>query len=451
MCSGEHQIRGEMAQEFRYALTRMCLKAGQMTLPQKMLELFPQSGTVTVVDSTRNQEFKITTEARKISGLSGFYKLHNLEVNDEILIRPLEDGRYTFTPCLRPRKADFSKPGTVKNLLDSLADHATPLSEAEIRALHPDLPAQFDLTELLTRDGRFSLEAGRWQTLRSKELTREDTSKKSSVTPYPKNVIFPNETALNSQSTPADVSAQHKAKDIFTKLGYRIESLSYGQLVAHSELGRKHYSVLIQVLGENDAIDWTMLLAKRRESNATYAAVLGHPNDLIKLIAPASLARATLWSWTALERLNEIHGAVLMSPFDLETFFERDGLFEHGFERFEKMIDKRIAERGAFSGVLTHLASMRAPVVFMLDEVVDNDISREQALKVLDVLSQAPFHLITKVDNGEFCLRSKIHDALLNFSDYALSLRSRLPQRRTERIQALESTENLEAVQESSK
>jgi hypothetical protein len=84
---------------------------------------------------------------------------------------------------------------------------------------------------------------------------------------------------------------------------------------------------------------------------------------------------------------------------------------------------------------------MRAPVVFMLDEVVDNDITREQALKVLDVLSQAPFHLITKVDNGEFCLRSKIYDALLNFSDYALSLRNRLPQKRTERIQGLEPSE----------
>ena len=141
---------------------------------------------------------------------------------------------------------------------------------------------------------------------------------------------------------------------------------------------------------------------------------------------------------------------MLLSPFDLETFFERDGLFDHGFDRFEKMIDKRVAERGAFSGVLTHLASMKAPVVFMLDQVVDNDISREQALKVLDVLSQAPFHLVTKVDNGEFCLRSKIYDALLNFSDYAISLRNRLPQRRTERIQALETTDDIEAVLETS-
>jgi hypothetical protein len=434
-----------MAQEFKYALTRMCLKAGQMTLPQKMLELFPKSGTATVVDSTRNQEFKITSEARKVTGLSGFFKLHNLEVNDEIIIRPLEDGRYAFTPHARPRKPDYSKPGTVKNLLDELAEQATPLSEAEIRDIYPDLPGQFNLSELLSQDSRFSQEAGRWQTLHSKELTmQEDTSKRASVTPYPRNVIYPSETLLNSQAEPADVSMQRKAKDILSGLGYRVESLSYGQLLAHSELGRKHYSVLVQVLSEGDQVDWTTLLAKRRETTSTYAAVFGHPLDLTKLQAPASMARATLWSWTALERLSEISTAVLLSPFDLETFFERDGLFEHGVDRFEKMIDKRVSERGAFSSVLTHLASMRAPVVFMLDEVVDNDVSREQALKVLDVLNQAPFHLITKVDNGEFCLRSKIYDAMLNFSDYALSIRSRIPQRRTERIQALETAESIE-------
>jgi hypothetical protein len=428
--------------DFKYALTRMCLRAGQMTLTQKMLELFPQNSSVTVVDTTRNQEFKITTEARKISGLGGFFKLHNLEVNDEVLIHPLEDGRYAFTPLPRPKKPDFSKPGTIKKLLDELAEQATPLSEAEIRDLYPDLPAQFSLSEILTQDSRFSFEAGRWQTIRSKELNiSEEAPKRASVTPYPTNVIYPNETQLNSQAEPADVTMQHRAKDILSSMGYRVESLSYGQLLAHGDLGRKHYSVLIQVLSEGDQIDWTTLLAKRRETTSTYAAVFGHPLDLAKLQAPASMARATLWSWTALERLSELNGAVLLSPFDLEPFFERDGLFEHGFDRFEKMIDKRVTDKGAFSGVLTHLASMRAPVVFMLDEVVDNDITREQALKVLDVLSQAPFHLITKVDNGEFCLRSKIYDALLNFSDYALSLRNRLPQKRTERIQGLEPSE----------
>jgi hypothetical protein len=47
---------------------------------------------------------------------------------------------------------------------------------------------------------------------------------------------------------------------------------------------------------------------------------------------------------------------VPISPYDLETHFERDGLFENGKDRFEKTIGDRISERGVFSTVLSRLA-----------------------------------------------------------------------------------------------
>ena len=92
-----------MAREFKYVLTRVCLTSGQMTLTRGMLELFPSEGTFTFVDTTRDQEFKATVvDKRRVTELGGFFKLHDLQVNDEIVIRPLEDGRYGFTPV--PRK-----------------------------------------------------------------------------------------------------------------------------------------------------------------------------------------------------------------------------------------------------------------------------------------------------------------------------------------------------------
>ena len=106
-------------------------------------------------------------------------------------------------------------------------------------------------------------------------------------------------------------------------------------------------------------------------------------------------------------------GAVPLSPVDLESHFERDGLFDKGLKRFELDVQKRIAERGTFSAVLTRLADMKAPTVFMLDEAVDIDLTREQVLEVLESLSQAPFHLISKVDSGEFCLRYRVSDSAL--------------------------------------
>jgi hypothetical protein len=437
-----------------------------MTLTKGMLELFPGEGSFTIVDTTRNQEFKATViDKRRVTELGGFFKLHNLDVNDEILIRPLEDGRYGFTPVAR-KKIDSGAVAIAK-FLDDLANQGTPLSKAEIRGLYPDLPKTLDIDNVLSHDSRFALEQGRWSTARSKaelntktqadaaapdtaspnakapqgaktqpEAKIPEKSKRATVTPYPRGVMFPSEPA-SAPTNDKDVSQQHKVKDILGALGYRAESLSHGQMVAYADLGRKNYSVLIQLLLEGTSIDWAALLARKREVSATYVAVFGDGLDLIKLSSPASLARATLWSWTGLERLQALNHSVLLSPYDLESHFERDGLFEHGMDRFEKTIDKRVAEKGAFSSILTRLAQMRAPVVFMLDEVIDDDMNREGALKVLETMSQAPFHLITKVDNGEFCLRNKVSEALLNFSDYALSLKSRLPQRRTERLQGL--------------
>jgi hypothetical protein len=440
-----------MAREFKYVLTRVCLRTGEMTLTKGMLELFPSEGSFTVVDTTRNQDFKSElVDKRRVLGLGGFFKLHNLDVNDEIMIRLLEDGRYGFTPVAR-KKIDSGAVAIAK-FLDDLANQGTPLSKAEIRGLYPELPKTLDIDNVLAHDSRFALEQGRWgaktqaEKIEAPQQTKADLKdepktpekiKRATVTPYPRGVMFPSEPA----SAPAgekDVSQQHKAKDILAALGYRVESLSHGQMVAHADLGRKNYSVLVQLLLEGTSIDWAALLARKREIAATYAAVFGDGLDLIKLSSPASLARATLWSWTGLDRLQALNHSVLLSPYDLESHFERDGLFEHGMDRFEKTIDKRVSEKGAFSSILTRLSQMRAPVVFMLDEVIDDDMNREQALKVLETMSQAPFHLITKVDNGEFCLRNKVSDALLNFSDYALSLKSRLPHRRTERLQGLE-------------
>jgi hypothetical protein len=462
-----------MAREFKYVLTRVCLTAGQMTLTRGMLELFPKEGSFTVVDQERNQEFKATVaDERRITELGGFFRLHDLEVNDEIMIRPLEDGRYGFTPVQR-KKVD-SGAAAIAKFLDDLANQGTPLSRAEIRGLYPDLPKNLDIEDALGRDSRFVLEKGRWQSAKlkedrvsqSKEAPQDakneqnaetkkgaetknngEKPKRATVIPYPRGVMYPGEVTTNpSPLTEKDLSLQNKAKDVLGVLGYRVESLSHGQLIAYADLGRKNYSVLIQLLQPNGQIDWAALLARKREVSATYAAVFGDGLDLTKLSSPAALARATLWSWTGLDRLEGLTSSVLLSPYDLESHFERDGLFEHGMDRFDKTIDKRVAEKGAFSAILTRLAAMRAPVVFMLDEVIDNDMNREGALKVLETMSQAPFHLVTKVDNGEFCLRNKVSDALHNFSEYALSLKSRLPQRRTEKLQGLEGEAEYETL-----
>lgn len=473
--------RGQTMPEYKYTLTRYCLRNGQLTLPQSMLELFPSEGSFKAVDTRQNEEFTLHVAApRTIGGVEGFFKLHGLVVNDAILIRLQDDGHYAFTPLARVRKVN-DRPA-----LDALAEQRVALSEAEMQTLYPDLEHHV-LADSLAQDERFTLKKGRWHIVDAQpeststadvsgqdaaerevetplstdaapnsglpqlpaarpsfessfarfreNVAKSSKAKRASVTPYPRVVIFPGDSGLNSEQEPSDLSLQQRAKSLLGALGYRVEGLAHGQLLAHADLGRRYYSVLVHVLPERTKPDFAALLARRREVGSTYAALFGHALDLTSYEAPAELARTSLWSWSALGRLENVLDVLPVGPVDLESHFESDGLFEKGFDRFENSVQQRIQERGTFSAVLTHLAALRAPAIFVLDDVLSAEVNREEALKVLELLSQAPFHLVSKVDSGEFCLRFKVSDALLKLSEYALSLRIHLPSRRTERLQ----------------
>jgi hypothetical protein len=414
-----------------------------------MLELFPREGEVRAVDTTSDDEFVLTMQhPRVVSGLEGFFQRHQLDVNDVVQIRPLEDGRYALTPLPKVKKPDFGTPEGAKKLIDRLVELGTPLSEAEIRALEPGLPQALDVNAILEADGRLVKKAGRWGARPREEATGSEAAvddeqtqkaaqaRRATVTPYPRGVMFPGG-GLNSESEPADISLHGRAREALQAFGFRIEGMPQNQLMAHAEMGRRTYSALVQLYPEGTRLDWSSLLARRREVAASYVAIFGAHRDLLRLGAPAEMARATLWSWEALARAKELIRTVPVSPVDLEPFFQQGGLFDEGLSRFEKLIGKRIAERGAFSEVLSRLATMRAPAVFVLDDIADAELTREQALKVLELLSQAPFHMIGKVDDGEFCLRYSVAGGLLHLSEYALNLRDRLPARRTERLSAM--------------
>ncbi|CAN5901917.1 hypothetical protein BH24DEI2_BH24DEI2_12140 [soil metagenome] len=505
--------------EYKYTLTRYCLRNGQLTLPQSMLELFPSEGSFKVLDTRQNEEFTLHIDApRVVGGVDGFFKLHGLQVNDAVLIRLQDDGHYAFTPLVSARAAHGRLP---VDTLDSLAEQRVALSEAEMKSLYPQVEAR-GLADSLARDDRFAFKKGRWHVVdrvaepgaepgvkpsakptaeaqnfesqnfepqtsetrprldrvegheplrleaeprppraevaeaaatvpelpapkpfegafaKLRESAKAARGKRASVTPYPRVVVFPGDTGLNSEQEPGELSLQKRAKSLLVALGYRVEGLAHGQLLAHADLGRRYYSVLVHVLLERTKPDFGALLARRREVGSTYSALFGHALDLTSFEAPAEVARTSLWSWAALGRLENVLDVLPVGPVDLESHFERDGLFEKGFDRFERGVQDRIHERGTFSAVLQHLAVLKAPAVFILDDVLDDEVGREDALKVLDLLGQAPFHLVSKVDSGEFCLRFKVSDALLKLSEYSLSLRVHLPSRRTARFQGSE-------------
>lgn len=468
-----------MPKEFKYQLTSFCIKHARLSLPYAMRDLFPKSGELTIMDTKRGEDLTVSIQGRYVTGVDTFLAAHQLEVNDAIIIRLNDEGDYSFTPLPATQRFTSRKSTSVDTVLSDLASQKVPLSEAEIRRMHDTLPKQTNLRQALSNDERFELVNGRWQ-LKASLVTPEPaekpfrkpptarlqpdnsntpdsasipenarpkpspkpprnkkkTSKPSrvTVTPYPRGVIFPGDAGLNSQQVEPDVSLQSRYRNLLSNLGYRVEGLAHGQMLAHADLGRRHHTILIHILPEKAQLDWAQLMARRRELNTTYLAIFGHAQDLIPLTTPTDLARASLWAFHALERLETLMHTVPISPIDLESFFEYDGLFEHGLDRFETMISDRVKERGTFSEVLSRLATLRAPSVFLLDDIADANLSRDQALRVIELLMQAPYHLISRVDSGEYCLHLRVSDGLMRFSEYAISLRQRLPHQRLERL-----------------
>ena len=418
-----------------YHITRSCLKSGRMFLSPSARAFFPKEGRVQATDAHSGETLELTLlDALTVAGLGPLYKRYSLEPNDLLEIR--RDGeQYTLIPTARPRHADYTRADVQRSFVDRVVEQA-PLSEREIRALFSDLPADFDVAKALRQDGRLNKYEGRWQFVAEPPETPTGASpRKVTVTPYTARPAEDGPDHTGTAGGASDSSLHAKLRDALGAFGFRLEPRSYMQLLAHAELGRRNYSVLVQLLAEGARLDWTKLLARRRELGATYLAVFGAHQDLLRLQSPAVQARATLWSWGGLGRALDLVTAVPMSPFDLELHFARDGLFEEGLRRFELTVEKRVVSRGNFSSVLQRLATLRAPSVFLLEDVmVDTELSRDQVLSILNLLGEAPFHLVSRVDSGEFCLRQGVHESLTQMSHYALSLTERLPARHTERV-----------------
>ena len=421
-----------------YHITRNCLKSGCMFLSPSAQKLFPPEGPFDAKDTKSGETLELVrVDARTVAGLGPLFRRHGLEPNDLLLIAR-EGKTYTLTPTAKPRVADYTRPETQRGLVDRVVEQA-PLSEREIRALFPDLPGQFDLNAVLGQDGRLHKYEGRWQFVPEgapAEAAGEIDRDRASVNPYrpvpaTEGFVPPSEAGTKT----GDASLHTRAREALRSFGFRLEPRSSVQLVAHADLGRRPYSVLVQLLAEGTRLDWTKLLARRRELKVTHLAVFGPHEDLLRLQSPAAQARATLWSWQGLAQAVDLVAAVPVSPFDLEPYFAQGGLFEEGLRRFERMIERRVDARGDFSAVLQRLAALRAPAVFLLEDVmVDTNLTRDQVMTTLNLLSEAPFHLVSRVDSGEFSLRQGVFESLTQLSDYALSLTERLPARRTEHV-----------------
>src|SRR5690606_13095472 len=100
----------------------------------------------------------------------------------------LADGRFAVTATAHKVEAQDVVAPLVRRVLDEVFDAEVPVTEGEVRALFPDLPAEIDVAAALEGDGRFVQRRGRWQSsaaVEAQERAAEATEAAASVAAAP--------------------------------------------------------------------------------------------------------------------------------------------------------------------------------------------------------------------------------------------------------------------------
>lgn len=427
-----------MIQEHRYSLTRVCLRRGELTLPRSLTDFFTADGPVSAVDSLTGSDLELDLQGeRTLRGLSDYFQEHELDVNDSILIRRGADGAISLTAQKRERKQDFSSGHARERIVSTILESA-PLTEAEARSLLPGLPAGFDLVALLEQSGAFRLKAGRWHDaagFTEEEFERQVDEALLQAATAPAEPLQP-ETPPVEGTAPAPGRAGSALPQKLLDLGFLVQEAGEADWLLDSAITGSSaggFRVLAHELASGVRLDWAALLELRRNLAADYLAVFGPEADLKALAAPAELAHATLWPLAALERITEIARDLPVGPVDLESHFRHDGLSQKGLERFERTVEERIRERGAFSLVLANLAEFQGGASFRLEDAA-RGVDRETAQAVLDQLGRSPFQLVVRRDDSQYYLRADVRTVLRQLAEYSRSLQVQMPQSRRELI-----------------
>jgi hypothetical protein len=430
--------------EVRVALTRVCLRSGSVLLPLRARGVLPEGAALEAYDPEGQDAWDLAFENGRLHGLAPFFERHALMVNDELLIRPREDGHVVL--LARPRARSSARDArAVRRAVEALLAGGPPRTEQELREDH-GLADDAPLEAALRREPLLERRAGRWALVGARPDDRpapaqaERSAPQAYASPRPAASDGAEEGRTPSRS--ASPETMTRARDAFSALGYRVSAARGGTLRLEAHLGRARVRILARALDDGDAPDWSELLQAVREERADRLALVGDVRDLTRLERPARGARATLWSWDGLRRARDLARTVPIGPLDLMPAFDDGGLHGVGLERFEARVEERLKQQGAFSAVAERLATLRAPALFTVDDLaIDERLPRETIVAELDRMAGPPLQWTERRGPGEYALHQGVAEGLERLETFARSLRERLPDPRRPRVRGLASDE----------
>jgi hypothetical protein len=309
----------------------------------------------------------------RIEGLGGYYSKRRLNVNDAIQLY-FEDGEVG----LEALSAKPSKP------------------RPSVQPIEPD-PAP-------------AIEA--------------PPQKRVKVGPYPREVLYPHVTPVTAE--PPGFAADLEG------LGFQRES-GGPPWIFKAALGRRAFTLGLARLGELEPKE---MLALRRSGAVQYAGIVAGESArgeaLKEIAALRGLGDQTLiyLSPEALQKLTRLRGVFPMGPLDVERFLREGNLELSALAGLEGEIAAMLGERANFSAVLVALSEFAPQRIFLLADLMPS--TRELGLEpdavqqILDVLSGPPFLLLKRLSPGEFLMRTRVEEALKDWSEYAALVNNRL-------------------------
>ena len=374
----------------RYVLTSTCLATGTMSLTQSLRVYLQGHSTIVLRDEEgETHSASINWAANRLEGLAPYYAKRRLGPNDKIALHlgPDEVGLEALTPAA---KAPAPKGGS--------APKGRNAAQTEREVLRP-MPERIEKPE--------------------------KTEKRVKVSPYPREVMFP-QVPLRSE-VPA-VSGE------LEQLGLVRDSIT-APWVFRASMGRRSFSLALVKFGEMEAKE---LLAHRQAGKAQYAAIVAGESSKVEALSeidsvrPAGLSQQGLIyiSPEALGRMVKLKAAFPIGALDLEKLLRAGHVDLESINTLEQEISGVLGERGHFSTVLTLLAELAPQQIFLLADLMPT--AREMALEadhlqnVLESLSSPPFLLLKRLSPGEFLMRQSVGQALTDWAEYAQIMTNRL-------------------------
>ena len=367
----------------RYVLTSTRLDTGTMSLTLSLRNHLKDQDTVTFRDEDGETfEARVNWVANRIEGLSPYYTKRRLSVNEKVALSFEDDaiGIEALTAAAKP-----AKPKT------------PPQPEPERESPKPKKP---------------------------------QPEKRVVVTPYPKEVLFP--------QVPLRAEIPNFSGDL-EALGLTRESAG-SPWVFRAALGRRTFSLALARFGEVEARE---LLAFRQQGRVQYAAIVAGESSKTEALAeinavrPAGLAQTGLGyvSPEALQHLVKLKGAFPLGALDIERLLREGRIDLESIQGLEREIQGVLGERGAFSAVLTVLFEMTPQQVFMIADLMptarEMNLESDHVQNVLETLSSPPFLLLKRLSPGEFLMRQSVDSALSEWMEYSEVMSRRLETVRT--------------------